>query len=94
MEGSLVGKLCLRLRQDFESPGPHTSHGHSTTATPEQRRVAIITTTHDKMSSRPVVTVHGADGAAGKDSLTLPNVFKAPIRPDIVQCVETSKSKI
>jgi large subunit ribosomal protein L4e len=46
------------------------------------------------MSSRPVVTVHGADGAAGKDSLTLPNVFKAPIRPDIVQCVETSKSKI
>ncbi|KAF1823024.1 uncharacterized protein K489DRAFT_338752 [Dissoconium aciculare CBS 342.82] len=45
------------------------------------------------MSSRPVVTIHGADGAAGKDTLTLPNVFKAPIRPDIVQSVHTGMAK-
>lgn len=38
--------------------------------------------------SRPTVTIHGADGAAGKDTLTLPNVFKAPIRQDIVQYVK------
>jgi len=45
------------------------------------------------MASRPVVTVHGADGAASKDTLTLPNVFKAPIRPDIVQSVHTGMAK-
>jgi large subunit ribosomal protein L4e len=46
------------------------------------------------MSSRPVVTVHGADGAAGKDTLTLPNVFKAPIRPDIVQYAKSPISSL
>ena len=40
------------------------------------------------MTSRPTVTVHGVDGAATKDTHTLPNVFKAPIRPDIVQYVQ------
>lgn len=35
--------------------------------------------------SRPTVTIYGADGSATKDSAPLPNVFKAPIRPDIVQ---------
>nr|OQO24200.1 60S ribosomal protein L4-B [Rachicladosporium sp. CCFEE 5018] len=45
------------------------------------------------MSSRPTVTVHGADGAAGSDTLTLPQVFKAPIRPDIVQTVHTGMAK-
>lgn len=39
------------------------------------------------MTSRPTVTIHGADGKPGKDSHPLPNVFKAPIRPDIVQYV-------
>jgi len=43
------------------------------------------------MTSRPTVTIHGADGAATKDTHTLPSVFKAPIRPDIVQCVEEGK---
>ncbi|KAK4622738.1 60S ribosomal protein L4-B [Fulvia fulva] len=45
------------------------------------------------MASRPTVTVHGADGAASKDTLTLPAVFKAPIRSDIVQQVHTGMAK-
>ncbi|KAK3679795.1 60S ribosomal protein L4B [Recurvomyces mirabilis] len=43
--------------------------------------------------SRPTVTIHGADGAAGSESHPLPNVFKAPIRPDIVQAVHTGMAK-
>lgn len=39
--------------------------------------------------SRPTVTIHGADGSAGSDSHPLPNVFRAPIRPDIVQYANT-----
>jgi len=35
--------------------------------------------------SRPTVTVIGADGSASSNTVTLPNVFKAPIRADIVQ---------
>ena len=45
------------------------------------------------MTSRPTVTIHGADGAPGKDTHPLPNVFKAPIRPDIVQYVARKKKK-
>ena len=41
------------------------------------------------MTSRPTVSIHGADGKPGKDTHTLPAVFKAPIRPDIVQYAET-----
>lgn len=37
------------------------------------------------MSTRPTVTVIGADGKPSDKSHPLPNVFKAPIRPDIVQ---------
>lgn len=37
------------------------------------------------MTSRPVVTIIGADGSASDKTHPLPNVFKAPIRPDIVQ---------
>lgn len=37
------------------------------------------------MTSRPTVGIIGADGAATKNTIPLPNVFKAPIRPDIVQ---------
>lgn len=37
------------------------------------------------MTSRPTVTIHGGDGGASSDTATLPLVFKAPIRPDIVQ---------
>lgn len=37
------------------------------------------------MTSRPTVTIHGADGKPGSETATLPNVFKAPIRQDIVQ---------
>jgi hypothetical protein len=37
------------------------------------------------MTSRPTVGIIGADGAATKKTIPLPSVFKAPIRPDIVQ---------
>ena len=38
-------------------------------------------------ASRPMVSVQGADGGSGSGQLTLPAVFTAPIRPDIVQQV-------
>jgi large subunit ribosomal protein L4e len=37
------------------------------------------------MTSRPVVTIIGADGKGSNKTHPLPNVFRAPIRPDIVQ---------
>ncbi|KAK3640467.1 60S ribosomal protein L4B, partial [Elasticomyces elasticus] len=43
--------------------------------------------------SQPTVTIHGADGYATSDSHPLPKVFKAPIRPDIVQMVHTGMAK-
>ncbi|KAF2817524.1 uncharacterized protein BDZ99DRAFT_405210 [Mytilinidion resinicola] len=43
--------------------------------------------------SRPSVTVIGADGAPSKDTIALPEVFKAPIRPDIVHQVHTGMAK-
>nr|POE87492.1 60s ribosomal protein l4-b [Quercus suber] len=56
-------------------------------------RCPSTTQQHFANMSRPTVTIHGADGAASKDTLTLPNVFKAPIRPDIVQTVHTGMAK-
>merc|ERR1712144_175299 len=46
-----------------------------------------------KMTSRPTVTIIGANGAASDKTHPLPNVFKAPIRPDIVQSVHTGMAK-
>lgn len=37
------------------------------------------------MSSRPTVTVISPDGKPSKDTHPYPQVFLAPIRPDIVQ---------
>lgn len=37
------------------------------------------------MTSRPTVTIIGHDGKVTDKTLTLPSVFRAPIRPDIVQ---------
>ena len=42
-----------------------------------------------KMSARPVVSVYGKDGKPTGNSLNLPAVFKAPIRPDVVTQVHT-----
>ena len=39
------------------------------------------------MASRPTVSILGADGKPGSQTYPLPNVFRAPIRPDIVQYV-------
>jgi len=44
------------------------------------------------MSARPLVTVQPADGEAAKQ-IKLPDVFSAPIRPDIVQFVHTNMAK-
>lgn len=37
------------------------------------------------MSTRPTVTIASAEGKPSGDTHPLPDVFKAPIRPDIVQ---------
>merc|ERR1712000_350237 len=62
-----------------------------------QRRVHGTTTefpfTTVKMSSRPTVGILGADGASSGETLPLPAVFSAPIRPDIVQTVHTGMAK-
>ncbi|OZJ04950.1 hypothetical protein BZG36_01741 [Bifiguratus adelaidae] len=42
-------------------------------------------------AARPVINVYAKDGAAG--TVTLPAVFKAPIRPDIVNAVHTNVAK-
>ncbi|KAF1919044.1 ribosomal protein L4 domain-containing protein [Ampelomyces quisqualis] len=43
--------------------------------------------------SRPTVTIISAKGESTKDTVTVPNVFKAPIRPDIVHAVHTGMNK-
>ncbi|KAI5799856.1 ribosomal protein L4 domain-containing protein [Geopyxis carbonaria] len=45
------------------------------------------------MTSRPTVSIIGADGKASGSTCTLPAVFKSPIRPDIVQQVHTGMAK-
>ncbi len=43
-------------------------------------------------ASRPLVTVHSAEGEAGRQT-ALPAVLTAPIRPDIVNAVHTGIAK-
>ncbi|KAL5387932.1 hypothetical protein DPSP01_003331 [Paraphaeosphaeria sporulosa] len=43
--------------------------------------------------SRPTVTIISASGEASKDTAPIPNVFKSPIRPDIVHSVHTGMNK-
>merc|ERR1711970_56766 len=45
------------------------------------------------MAARPVVSVYGANGTATGESINLPAVFKAPIRPDVVTQVHTGLNK-
>lgn len=45
------------------------------------------------MSSRPTVSIIGADGKASGATHPIPNVFTAPIRPDIVQQVHKGMNK-
>ena len=45
------------------------------------------------MAARPLVTVQSADGDAMTESATLPDVLKAPIRPDIVNFVHANMAK-
>ncbi|USP78271.1 60S ribosomal protein L4-A [Curvularia clavata] len=43
--------------------------------------------------SRPTVTVVSAKGEVTQDTIPVPNVFKAPIRPDVVHAVHTGMNK-
>ncbi|KAF2455974.1 60S ribosomal protein L4-A [Lineolata rhizophorae] len=45
------------------------------------------------MTTRPTVSILSPDGSASGNSHPLPEVFKAPIRPDIVQAVHTGMAK-
>jgi len=45
------------------------------------------------MAARPVVSVYGANGSATGETINLPAVFKAPIRPDVVNFVHTNVAK-
>merc|ERR1711936_1444049 len=47
----------------------------------------------DVMAARPVVSVYGANGSATGETVNLPAVFKAPIRPDVVNQVHTGLNK-
>ena len=44
-------------------------------------------------AARPVVSVYGANGSATGETINLPAVFKAPIRPDVVNFVHTNVAK-
>jgi len=45
------------------------------------------------MAARPVVSVQNADGSDSSNTVEMPAVFLAPIRPDIVNFVHTSMNK-
>ena len=45
------------------------------------------------MAARPTINVYSVKGELTKDSVTLPAVFKAPIRPDIVSSVHSDMKK-
>merc|ERR1711868_14034 len=47
----------------------------------------------NRMSARPVVSVYGSDGKPTGQNINLPAVFKAPIRPDVVNQVHTGLNK-
>ncbi len=51
--------------------------------------------TRPKMAARPQVTVQNVTGAKDQasDQVSLPAVFRAPVRPDIVLFVHTSMAK-
>mmetsp|Transcript_7092 Transcript_7092/g.15147 ORF Transcript_7092/g.15147 Transcript_7092/m.15147 type:complete len:364 (+) Transcript_7092:29-1120(+) len=45
------------------------------------------------MAARPVVTVHSVESAESCGTCALPDVFRAPIRPDVVNQVHTAMAK-
>jgi large subunit ribosomal protein L4e len=45
------------------------------------------------MATRPTVTIIAPDGSSSSSTHPLPAVFRAPIRPDIVQAVHTGMAK-
>ncbi|WBW72085.1 60S ribosomal protein L4 [Schizosaccharomyces osmophilus] len=44
-------------------------------------------------AARPTVSVYNKDGAVSSETIALPFVFKAPIRPDLVRSVHTAVAK-
>ena len=62
----------------FFRPQPKLSEAHYTTT--KSRKTNAVT-----MATRPTVTIASHDGTPSGSTHPLPAVFKAPIRPDIVQ---------
>lgn len=44
-------------------------------------------------AARPTVSIYNKDGSVSSETLALPFVFKAPIRPDLVRSVHTAVAK-
>ena len=47
----------------------------------------------DAMAARPLIAVYNEQGEATENAVALPAVFKAPIRPDLVNFVHTNLAK-
>ena len=69
-----------KLLSTLAQINPHTLH-------PRPNEVINIDKVNKtaKMATRPTVTIASADGTPSGSTHPLPAVFKAPIRPDIVQ---------
>lgn len=52
----------------------------------------VVLTSNFTQTTRPTVSIHSLEGAV-VDSTPLPAVFRAPIRPDIVQHAHTGMAK-
>ncbi|PKU26823.1 hypothetical protein llap_22873 [Limosa lapponica baueri] len=48
---------------------------------------------YDDACARPLISVYSEKGEASGKNVTLPAVFKAPIRPDVVNFVHTNLRK-
>ena len=55
--------------------------------------VDISSEEHFFQAARPLITVYNEKGEATSNAITLPAVFRAPIRPDIVTFVHSEMRK-
>lgn len=82
-----AGLGALACNQPHKRTSPH--HDRLCLRPPRQFSTSnhdgLTTTSTAKMTSRPVVTIISADGKASEQTHPLPEVFKAPVRPDVVQ---------
>ena len=73
----------------FEGQCPTPSHSprDETNLAPAVNRRFTLDIYSANMTTRPTVTIAGADGTPSGSTHPLPAVFRSPIRPDIVQYV-------